>query len=139
MIITTSRKPSSKTRTFCKHLAMFTGWEYLARGKSSLPMLGDDLLLAGERRGNPGSLKFFSKGKCVLYILFNVSLDKEVGKGDAPVIEGNAPLALALGKVTGFKKGEGSRIIRVNDGIEFIDKGMPCIVLKVLAVRGLVE
>lgn len=136
MIITTARKPSSKTRTFCKHLAMFTGWEYLTRGKSSLTMLGNDFLLVGERRGNPRSLKFFSEGRCVLSILFNVSLDKEVGKGETPVIEGKKPLALALSKVTGFKKKKAQRIIRVNDNMEFIDKGTPYIVLKVLAVSG---
>lgn len=69
-------------------------------------------------------------------IIANVSLDKEVEHGKAPVIEGDTPLAIALSKVTGFKMdGSSERVIRVNDRIEFIDKGMPCIILKVLAVR----
>lgn len=57
-------------------------------------------------------------------IIANVSLDKEVEHGRAPVIEGDTPLAFALSKATGFGiEGSSERVIRVNDGIEFIDKG----------------
>lgn len=138
MIITTARKPSSKTRIFCKHLSRFTGWEYFARGKTSLSALADEpFLLVGEYKGNPGSFRFFSSGRCVLFIRANVSLDKEVEHGKAPVIEGDTPLAIALSKATGFKMdGSSERVIRVNDRIEFIDKGMTYIILKVLAVGG---
>ncbi len=117
MIITTARKPSSKTRIFCKHLSRFTGWEYVTRGKTSF--------------------NFFSNGKCVLSIRANVSLDKEIEPGEAPVIEGDTPLALAFSKAAGLKMGKNSgRVIHVNDRIEFIDDGVPYIILKVLAVGG---
>jgi hypothetical protein len=54
-----------------------------------------------------------------------------------PVIEGDMPLAFALSKATGLRMGEGGeRVIRVNDRIEFIDKGIPYIILKVLEARG---
>lgn len=134
MIITTARKPSSKIRTFCKHLGRFTGWEYVTRGKTSLEEFADEpFLLVGEHRGNPGSFNFFVNGKSVLSIHANVSIDKEVGPGGEPVIEGDSPLASALGRATGLKTGGTSeRVIRVNDKIEFIDKGVPVIVLKVL-------
>lgn len=138
MIITTARKPSSKIRIFCKHLSRFTGWEYVTRGKTSLSAFDcEPFLLVGESRGNPGSLTFFSNGECVLYMRVNVSLDKECDFSGAPVIEGNTTLAIALGKATGLKMGESKeRVIRVNDRIKFIDRGMPCIILKVLETRG---
>ncbi len=138
MIITTARKPSSKTRTFCKHLSRFTGLEYVTRGKTSLSDLADEpFLIVGEYKGNPASFNFFSNGRCILSIRANVSLDVDIVTGKAPVIEGDTPLASALHRVTGFKMGEISdRIIRVNDRIEFIDNGEPYIILKVLDIRG---
>jgi len=138
MIITTARKPSSKTRIFCKHLGRFTGWIYVTRGKASLSEFEDEpFLLVGEYKGNPGSFNFFSNGKCVLSIRANVSLDKETWPGVEPVIQGNTHLALDLSKVTGLRMGENThRVILVNDNIEFISDGESFIKLKVLEVRG---
>lgn len=138
MIITTARKPSSKIRTFCKHLGRFTGWEYVTRGKTGLPAFSDEpFLLVGEHRGNPGSFNFFVNGEPVLSIHASVSLDKEINPGEEPVIEGDSPLARALVRATGLKTaGTSERVIRINDKIEFIDKGVPVIVLKVLDKRG---
>jgi len=138
MIITTARKPSSKIRTFCKHLGRFTGWEYVTRGKSSHEELSaEPFLLIGEYKGNPGSLTFFINGISVLSIYVSVSMDKEINTGEEPVIHGDSPLALAFSKVTGFKdNNESERIIRFSDRIEFIDKGVFYIVLKIISVRG---
>jgi len=138
MIITTARKPSSKTRTFCKHLGRFTGWEYVTRGKTSRDELSDEpFLLVGEYKGNPGSLSFFFNGKSVLSLQVIVSMDKEINSGVIPVLEGDSPLAVAFGKVTGLRAGDiGERIIRINDRIEFIDNREPYIVLKVRNKRG---
>ena len=138
MIITTARKPSSKIRIFCKRLGRFTGWEYVSRGKTSLSSLTDEaFLLVGEHKGNPGSFKFFSKGRSILSIHANVSLDNDIEPGEAPAIEGESPLAIALGKATGLTMGKSSkRVIHVNGRIEFIEKGVPYIILTVLAVRG---
>jgi U3 small nucleolar ribonucleoprotein protein IMP4 len=138
MIITTARKPSSKTRTFCKHLGRFTGWEYVTRGKASLETLSEyPFLLVGEYEGNPGSLSFFLNGKSVLSLHISVSMDKEIHSGEKPVIEGDSLLAIAFSKVTGLKAGDvGERIIRINDRIEFIDNRVSYIVLKLISVRG---
>ncbi len=138
MIITTARKPSSRTRIFCKHLGRFTGWEYVTRGKTSLESFGDEpFLLVGEHKGNPGSFKFFSKGECILSIHANVSLDEDIEPGETPVIEGESSLALARIKATEAGNGKASeRVIHVSDRIEFIDKGVPRIMLKVLEARG---
>ena len=138
MIITTSRKPSPKIRTFCKNLSRFTGCKYVPRGKTGLEAFPDDnFLLVGEYKGNPGSFNFFLKGISILSIHASVSMDKEIGPGQAPVIEGESKLAQALRKATGFKDGKTSeRVIQVDDNIEFIAKEIPYIVLKVLSVRG---
>jgi rRNA maturation protein Rpf1 len=138
MIITTARKPSSKTRIFCKHLGRFTGWIYVTRGKSSLQDLADEtFLLVGEYKGNPGSFSFFFKGKCVLSIRANVSLDKDIRVGVEPVIQGNTFLALDISKITGLRTGEGSeRVIKIENNIEFTCKGKSYIKLTVLEVRG---
>lgn len=111
---------------------------YVTRGKASLLDFADEpFLLVGEYKGNPGTLNFFSNGKCVLSIRANVSLDKDINIGIEPVIQGNNPLALDLIKITGLRTGEKSRkVIRVNDNIEFTDDGETCIRLKVLEVRG---
>ncbi len=137
MIITTARKPSSKTRTFCKHLSRFTGWEYISRGKTGLNgLLDEPFLLVGEYRGNPGSFRFFKNGECVLSIRANVSLDKDISLGEKPVIQGAVPLAKHLSITTGLKTVNNSqRIINVNENIEFICNGVPCIKLKVLGIR----
>ncbi len=138
MIITTARKPSSRTRTFCRHLSRFTGWEYLIRGKTSREELADEpFLLIGEYRGNPGSFTFFLKMAPVLSIHASVSLDTDIHSKEESVIEGDSPLALAFARVTGFRYGgDGTRVISINDRIEFIDKGVSYIVLKVESARG---
>jgi len=138
MIITTARKPSSKTRTFCKHLGRFTGWEYVTRGKTSREVLsGEPFLLVGEYKGNPGSLSFFLNGISVLSIHVSVSMDKEIHPGDKPVIDGDSPLAIAFSKVSGFGTGEvGKRVISIKDRIEFIENKVSYIVLKVRSLRG---
>ncbi|KPQ44119.1 MAG: hypothetical protein MPEBLZ_01315 [Candidatus Methanoperedens nitroreducens] len=84
-------------------------------------------------------LIFFFKEKCLLSIRANVSLDKDIGIGIEPVIQGNNSLALDLGKVTGLRTGTGEkskRIIMVDDNIEFTSDGESYIKLKVLEVRG---
>jgi U3 small nucleolar ribonucleoprotein protein IMP4 len=138
MIITTARKPSSKTRKFCKNLGRFTGWTYVTRGKSSLQDLADKpFLLIGEYKGNPGSFSFFINGTCVLLIRANVSIDKDIDVGVEPVIQGNNPLALDLSKSTGLKMGEGSqRAIRIEKNIECTCEGKTYIKMTVLGIRG---
>jgi U3 small nucleolar ribonucleoprotein protein IMP4 len=138
MKITTARKPSSKTRIFCKHLGRFTGWAYITRGKSSLKDFADKpFLLVGESRGNPGNFSFFLNGKCVLSIHANVSLDTDIGVGVEPIIQGNSPIALDISKITGLKIGEGSeRVINVEKNIEFTCEGKSIIKLTVLEIRG---
>lgn len=137
MKITSARKPSPKVRTFCKHLSRFIGCEYLSRGKSGLSEFTDEsLLVVGEHMGNPGNFTFFMNMNPVLSIFASISLDREINSGMEPVIEGDSPLARALKRVTGFKEGSSERVIRVNDKIELMEKGVPFIVLKLQGIRG---
>ena len=67
MLISTSRKPSQKTRTFCKNFSHAFGYDYTNRGKSSLrdllikaKQLGHDrLVLVYQIKGNPSKLTFY--------------------------------------------------------------------------------
>lgn len=139
MIVTTARKPSQKTRTFCKRLSKFTGWKYVTRGKSSLSAFEDgNFLLVGENRGNPANFNFFLNGECFLSIRANISIETDISPGREPVIQGDFALARALADATGFNTaGDSDRIIRVGDErIEFIHKEAALIVLKVIAIRG---
>ena len=74
MILTTSRKPSRKTRRLAKVLARFMGWRYVQRGKLSLEEISTfgDFAIIQEVKGNPAVLRVFKKGREVLSIRFNV-------------------------------------------------------------------
>ena len=86
MLISTSRKPSQKTRTFCKNFQHAFGFEYVNRGKSSLrellikaSQLGhDSLVLVYQIKGNPSKLTFYNlKGEETLALLVSVSTTNE--------------------------------------------------------------
>ena len=66
MLISTSRKPSQKTRKFCKNLARVTD-------STSV-----NVAVVNEIKGNPSRISFFSnKGELLLTILIGVTLDNE--------------------------------------------------------------
>ena len=68
MLISTSRKPSQKTRKFCKNLAHATGSTSVNRGKSNMR----------EIKGNPSRVTFYSnKGEILLIILIGVTTSNE--------------------------------------------------------------
>lgn len=85
MIVTTSRKPSRRTRSFVKSFCKFLGWKYLQRGKTSLKDLKlDELCIISEIKGNPSVMSFYFNGKKRLEIFFSVGNVKklELGKGE---------------------------------------------------------
>ncbi|RLI75380.1 rRNA maturation protein [Archaeoglobales archaeon] len=87
MILTTSRKPSKKTRRLAKVLARFMNWRYVNRGKMNL----EELLSMGrlavieEIKGNPAILKLYD-GREILRIRFNVSNINKVKMDRSPVV-----------------------------------------------------
>jgi len=98
-ILTTSRKPSRRTRSLAKALSRFMNWRYVTRGKLSLEelysMLGKNEYLAiiEEVKGNPAILKIIHPKKgVILWIRFNVSNVVKVKMDDSPVVFiGKAP------------------------------------------------
>lgn len=86
MLISTSRKPSQKTRKFCKNFACVTGSTSVNRGKmnmrelllKALELEEINLAVVNEIKGNPSKITFYSnKGDVLLVILISISQDSE--------------------------------------------------------------
>ena len=86
MLISTSRKPSQKTRKFCKNFAHAIGSKSINRGKMNmrgllLKALDEDeinLAIVNEIKGNPSKITFYSNnGEELLSLLVSVSLSNE--------------------------------------------------------------
>ena len=86
MLISTSRKPSQKTRKFCKNLAHATGSRSVNRGKMNMRELlvkaleldEFNLAIVNEIKGNPSRITFYSnKGEVLLIILVGITTDNE--------------------------------------------------------------
>ncbi|AMD17268.1 ribonucleotide-diphosphate reductase subunit beta [Methanobrevibacter sp. YE315] len=82
MLISTSRKPSQKTRKFCKNLAHATGSTSVNRGKMNMRELllkalevdEFNLAIVNEIKGNPSRISFYSnKGELLLTVLIGAS------------------------------------------------------------------
>ncbi|MET1124482.1 MAG: rRNA maturation protein [Archaeoglobaceae archaeon] len=95
MILTTSRKPSRRTRSLAKALARFANWRYVNRGKMSLEdiaKLSSDFAIISEIKGNPAFITFYRMAKPFLRISFTVSNVRKVKMDDSPaVFVGKAP------------------------------------------------
>ena len=82
MIITTSRKPSQKTRTFVNDLGRVLGLKILNRGKTPLNEIDsqyDKYILVGEYTGNPGKIELHNnKNNTIISLLISAKLQKEV-------------------------------------------------------------
>ena len=83
MLISTSRKPSQKTRKFCKTLARTTDSTSVNRGKMNMRELllkalevdEVNLAIVNEIKGNPSKITFYSnKGEVLLVLLISVSM-----------------------------------------------------------------
>lgn len=86
MLISTSRKPSQKTRKFCKNFAHATGSNYVNRGKmsmrevflKSIELDENNACIVNEIKGNPSRITFYTnKGDELLSILINATLTNE--------------------------------------------------------------
>ena len=86
MLISTSRKPSQKTRKFCKNLARATDSTSVNRGKMNMRELllkaieldEFNLAIVNEIKGNPSKITFYSnKGEVLLVILISASIENE--------------------------------------------------------------
>ncbi|MDP3065682.1 MAG: Brix domain-containing protein [Methanobacteriaceae archaeon] len=91
MLITTSRKPSQKTRSFGRALERVLPAHYINRGKMSLrevymkaKQLGfNKVMVISERNGNPSRLDFYKGGdEAEIYLLIGTDLSPPLGKVD---------------------------------------------------------
>ncbi len=112
MLLTTSRKPSRKTRSLAKALARFMNWTYINRGKKNMEdlfeMCDDKLAILKEVKGNPAFLEVYDKNRnLLLRIRFSVSNIEKVKMDDSPVVFiGKAPFdPLILGALPQDKAG----------------------------------
>lgn len=86
MLISTSRKPSQKTRKFCKDLANATGSTSVNRGKMNMRELllkalevdEYNLAVVNEIKGNPSRISFYANnGDLLLTLIIGASEHKE--------------------------------------------------------------
>lgn len=136
MLITSSRKPSAKTRILCKYLANFFNCEYINRGKMGmwevLDLSQDEpILIVGEYHGNPGSLAFYdAEGTCLLSIYVSVSklgnVESKLKKIE-PAVIGTGELADVVSNILSLEQvqeGPCKRCVMIDEGrMDFIDSG----------------
>ena len=93
MLISTSRKPSQKTRKFCKTLARTTDSTSVNRGKMNMRELllkalevdEVNLAIVNEIKGNPSKITFYSnKGEVLLVLLISITMDNNEKLNIAP-------------------------------------------------------
>ena len=151
MLITSSRKPSNRTRTLCKYLATFFNCEYVNRGKMGMGEVlhlahDDPLLIVGEFHGNPGSLAIYDgKGLCLLSIhmtlSYPVNLKFSKLKLVEPVIVGTGKSKLAdaiassLSLLSVDDPSNPRCVIVDNEIIDFIDSDTLLFKLKVKSLK----
>lgn len=88
MLITTSRKPSQRTRSFCKSLVRVLNSRYVNRGKMSIrdvlikssEMGYNKTAVISQMKGNPSRIDFHEEdGELILSIDITVGLEKNSG------------------------------------------------------------
>ncbi len=126
ILVTTSRKPSPRTRSFSRDFARALGAEYLTRGKANLEqvfsLVPEDgvLVMIKERRGNPSLIEVYRGGERVLALkLARAMLIRELryrhgyGRGELA-----SQLARALGADPSLVLQRGDSLM-LRDGPEF--------------------
>jgi U3 small nucleolar ribonucleoprotein protein IMP4 len=120
MLVTSSRKPSAKTRTLCKLLSRFTAGRCIKRGKMGMQELlessqGGPLIVVGEYHGNPGELSFYDEmGKLLFSLRFADRYSEEIDSFWFPDIEpaltGQGEIADAFESFFHIQRVEGDKI-----------------------------
>jgi len=120
MLITSSRKPSAKTRTLCKLLSRFVSGRCMQRGKMGIQELlefaqGRSLIVIGEYHGNPGELSFYDEtGKLLFSLRFADWYSKEIDSfwfpDMEPALTGQGEIADAFDSFFHFQRIESEKI-----------------------------
>jgi U3 small nucleolar ribonucleoprotein protein IMP4 len=130
ILITTSRKPCNRTRSFCKDLQRALPEAiYRTRGKAPLDeVLGEEkVIYITDRKGNPGKMEIYREGKRLLsLVLKGVRLRREI-QSPLPTSEGE--LADAISKALNL----GKEIVKQHGDAVAFNKGPE---IKVISYRG---
>jgi|Deesub1362B_J571_1020462.scaffolds.fasta_scaffold00557_14 rRNA maturation protein Rpf1 len=128
ILVTTSRKPSPRTRSFSRDVAKAIGAAYLTRGKANLeyifslvPSEEDRLVMIKERRGNPSLIEVYrSRSRVLALKLSRAMLTREIKRRYGYSTQGElaAKLAHALGVEEGIVMQRGTSLM-LRDGPEF--------------------
>lgn len=120
MLVTSSRKPSAKTRTLCKLLSRFIASRCIPRGKMGMQELlefaeGKPFIVVGEYHGNPGELSFYDDaGKLLFSLRFSDWYSEEIGSywfpDLEPVLTGKGEIADALESFFNFNRVESDKV-----------------------------
>ena len=144
MLITTSRKPSSRTRSFCQSLSHCLNVEYVNRGKMSFrdvlikaDSLGSPkIAIISQIKGNPSKIEIYDEnGEMLLFLKITVSLLNSKGKINSDALsvrcemeELKNPLISIL-NISENKENSNKNLILVKEGegenkavLEFYDK-----------------
>jgi len=118
MLITTSRKPSQRTRSFCQKLKRALGYPYINRGKMNIQETlqktrehkESTLAIVSEKHGNPSKITFYNtKGEQIGYITINVTIPKTLETEPTKNIKGAIEKIKPLKKLIPFRENGGER------------------------------
>ena len=133
MLVTSSRKPSARTRTLCKLLSRFIAGRCIPRGKMGMQELlefakGGSLIVIGEFHGNPGDLSFYDEtGKLLFSLRFTDWYSKELDSYWFPDVEpalmGYGEIADAFESFFHFQRVESDKIDKLSPGSTLIVAG----------------
>jgi rRNA maturation protein Rpf1 len=128
ILVTTSRKPSPRTRSFSRDIAKALRASYLTRGKANLeqvfalvPGEEDRLVMIKERRGNPSLIEVYHRGERVIALkLSRAMLTREIKRRYGYSAKGELArkLSRALGVEEGIVMQRGTSLM-LRDGPEF--------------------
>lgn len=134
MLITSSRKPSAKTKTLCKLLSrFFNASKCIVRGKMSVQDLaevsqGETFIIIGEYHGNPGELNFYDEaGKILFSLRFSDSYSKELDSywfpNVKPFLTGEGEITNAFESFFNFERVEQEKIDQLRGNSTLIAVG----------------
>lgn len=120
MLITSSRKPSAKTRLLCKLLSRFIACRRITRGKMGMQELmeftqSDPFIVVGEYHGNPGELSFYDGSRKLLFSLrfvgwYSQIIDSYRFSDAKPMLIGHGEIAESFEFFFQFKRIERDKI-----------------------------
>jgi len=148
IVLTTSRDPSQRTRSFAKVISRYMNWYYLQRGKLSLEDLFEEhekLIIIREIKGNPAFMDLYEGGRRRMTIRMNVGVIRKEKMDDSPVyFAGKLPFdPVILGALPKIPAGERlamklrpRKVVYVRKGglMDFRYDGVRVLTVKLLSV-----